>query len=99
MKKERGWGQVFRYKRSVPVSYDRQGYIYYSSRLYRTMPAKKQETLRRLVRDAGGQHAQALMDYVTGNLSASQVCAKYYISQSTLERLVRKYYLLFPKWL
>ena len=31
--RERG-ASMFRFKRSVPVSYDRQGYIYFTSRLY-----------------------------------------------------------------
>ena len=33
---------MFRYKKSVPVSYERQGYIYFSSLLYREMPEKAQ---------------------------------------------------------
>ena len=28
---------MFRYKKSVPVSYERQGYIYFASRLYREL--------------------------------------------------------------
>lgn len=88
---------MFRFKRSVPVSYDRQGYIYFYSRLFRTLPAKKQARIRYLCQDAGGQYSEALLDYVTGNMSAPEVCAKYYISQSTLDRVVRKYYVIFPR--
>ena len=29
---------MFRYKKSIPVSYERQGYIYFSSLLYRELP-------------------------------------------------------------
>ena len=88
---------MFRFKRSVPVSYDRQGYIYFYSRLYRTLPVKKQARIRYLCQDAGGQYSEALLDYVTGNMSAPEVCTKYYISQSTLDRVVRKYYVIFPR--
>lgn len=36
---------MFRYKKSVPVSYERQGYIYFSSLLYREMPEKAQRKI------------------------------------------------------
>ena len=88
---------MFRYKKSVPLSYDRQGYIYYRSRLYSKLSLDKKEIIRDLCRDAGGQHHKALLSYVTGSMSAAQVCAKYYISQSTLDRLVRRYYMRFPE--
>ena len=88
---------MFRYRKGVPLSYDRQAYIYYCSRLYRTMSEKKQTRIRQLCRDAGGQHAAALLDLVTGKLTATEVCGKHYISQSTLDRAVRKYYMLFPR--
>ena len=33
---------MFRFKKSVPVSYDRQGYIYFTSRLYEELPPRAQ---------------------------------------------------------
>ena len=88
---------MFRFRKSVPVSYDRQGMIYFYSRLYRTLPEKKQARIRCLCQDAGGEYAEALFDFMVGDLTAPGVCAKYYISQSTLDRVVRKYYMIFPK--
>ena len=32
---------MFRYKKSVPVSYERQGYIYFASRLYRELTEER----------------------------------------------------------
>ena len=31
---------MFRYKRGVKVDYDRQGYIYFVSRMYKELPAE-----------------------------------------------------------
>ena len=36
---------MFRYKKSVPVSYERQGYIYFASRLYRELTEEQQRKL------------------------------------------------------
>lgn len=88
---------MFRYRKSVPLSYDRQGYIYFCSRIYKMLPRRKQERIRMLCRDAGGQYHEALLDFVTGKLTAPEVCVKHFISQSTLDRAVRKYYVNFPR--
>ena len=87
---------MFRYKKSVPVSYDRQGYIYFLSRLYDQMPEDKQEKIQQLCHEAGGEHSQALFVFVTTDISATAICARYFLSRSTLERVVRKYYMIFP---
>ena len=44
---------MFRYKRSIPVSEDKQGYVYYASRLYSQMDRKGRETIHRLCQAAG----------------------------------------------
>ena len=41
--------RLFRYKRSLPVSYERQGYIYFASRLYEDMPGAGPADHRRAV--------------------------------------------------
>lgn len=89
--------RTFRIKRSVPVSYDVQGYIYFTSRLYRSLPAADRKRIRRLCKNAGGEYAAALLEFVTTDAGAVAVCQKYYISQSTLERAVRRYYIAFAE--
>ncbi len=37
--------RVFRYKKSIPVSYERQGYIYFTSLLYWELPKRTQEKI------------------------------------------------------
>lgn len=89
---------MFRYKKSVPVSYERQGYIYFSSLLYREMPERAQQKILNLCMECGGgEYYQALFEFVTTDASATHICMRYALSRSTLERLVRRYYESFPQ--
>lgn len=87
---------MFRFKRSVPVSYDWQGYIYFTSRLYHELPETEQEAIRDLCSECGGEHADALFEFVTTDSGATSVCMRHYLSRSTLERAVRRYYEAYP---
>ena len=44
---------MFRYKKSVPVSYERQRYIYFASRLYRELTEEQQRKLLNLCLQCG----------------------------------------------
>lgn len=83
---------MFRYKKSVPVSYERQGYIYFKSRCYQELTEKEKHRIFNLCMKAGGEYCQALFEYVTTDESATSVCLRHHLSRSTLERIVRKYY-------
>lgn len=83
---------MFRYKPSIHVSYDKQGYIYFVSRLYKQLPEQEREKIRLLCREAGGPYSRALLEYITADASAEAVCMKHHISRSTLERAARRYY-------
>ena len=87
---------MFRYKKSIPVSYDRQGYIYFTSRLYHELPSWAQQKILNLCLECGGEYYQALFEFVTTDAGATGVCTRHYLSGSTLERVVRKYYENFP---
>lgn len=88
---------AFRFKKSVPVDYDLQGYIYFTSRLYRSLPQETQHRILNLCLEAGGEYYQALFVFVTTDVGATAVCTKHFLSQSTLERIVRRYYILFSE--
>ena len=89
---------MFRYKKSVPVSYERQGYIYFSSLLYREMPERAQRKILNLCMECGGgDYYRALFEFVTTDANATYICMKHNLSRSTLERIVRKYYEGFPR--
>lgn len=87
---------TFRYKPGLGVPYEQQGWIYFTSRLYGSMPERVRREIESLCHICGGEHWAALMDFVTGDDSATAICRRHYISRSTLYRAVRRYYQRFP---
>lgn len=87
----------FRYKRSIPVDYEVQGYIYFASRRFDQLSRAGKEKIRRLCREAGGEHEQALFTFVTTDAGAVEVCSRFFLSESTLERAVKRYYQAFAE--
>lgn len=87
----------FRYKRGIPVDYDLQGYIYFISRRYKRLPLAKRKKIDVLCEKAGGEYWEALHEFVTTDRGAVEVCGKFFLSQSTLERIVRRYYVAFAE--
>ena len=85
---------MFRFKRSIPLDYNAQGYIYFRSLRYRGLPEREKKKIRDLCAAAGGEYQEAVLAFVTGEEGANAIYQRYYISRSTLERMVRKYYLL-----
>lgn len=83
---------MFRYRKSVPLSQDQQGYIYYFSRLYKKLQEADRAFIRKLCRRAGGTNWKAVLDLVTGKMTIREACTWHYISPSTLDRAVRQYY-------
>ena len=96
---EEGVGDVFRFKKAIPVDYDTQGYIYFLSKRYSQLTPGKKQKVEQICKEAGGEHYHALLEFVTTDAGAVSICTRYYISQSTLERAVRRYYLEFEKQL
>ena len=89
----------FRFRKSVPLPYERQGYIYYKSLCFKRLSKREKDRLIKLCSDAGGAYSAALFEYMTSAATADAVCLRHYISRSTLERAVRKYYIKFPRWM
>lgn len=87
----------FRFKRGIPLDYEIQGYIYFFSRRYRRLPSDKKKKIDELCSCSGGEYAAALKEFVTTNRRAEDICGKYYLSQSTLERIVKRYYIAFSE--
>ena len=83
---------TYRYHRSIPVSYDRQGYIYFKSRLYHHLPVAEKEHMRELIHDAAGIHYRALFCYLTTDHGAKFITVRYKLSNRTLTRIVSRYY-------
>lgn len=93
---------AFRFKRGIDVSYDRQGYIYFTSRAYELLPAAKRARIDQLIdactEDPVGR--DALRAFVTTDRTATSICMEHHFASTTsLYRLVKKYYESFPQTL
>lgn len=88
---------AFRYKRGIQASYARQIYIYGTSLNYENLSEAQQRKIRKLCEKAAGDHAEALFDFVTTDMTAVAVCMKHHIaSRTTLYNAVKIYYESFP---
>lgn len=88
----------FRYKHGVPVSYARQGYIYFKSLRYSELSESEQMRIRRLCREVCEYNHDALLEHVTTGARVKDVCAKHHIaSPTTIYRALKLYYLRFPE--
>lgn len=82
----------FRYRRAVPLDYDTQGHIYFLLRRFHRLDKEEQKKIREICRKAAGVHAPAVLEYVTAGRTSVAVCDKYRMSESTLERMVKRLY-------
>ena len=82
----------FKIKRSIPLSYDRQGYVFFASRNYRELPLAERERIDALCREIGREYEKALFAFVVQGVNATAIETEYFCSKSTLYRLVREYY-------
>lgn len=87
---------MFKYKPSIRLSYERQGYIYFKSLSYNTLRESEREAIDELCQKAGGEYREALFKFVTTDTSATKICMEHYLSKATLYRLVKRYYETFP---
>lgn len=83
---------AFRFRPGLGVSYERQGLIYFTSRTYADQPKRVRDRIDRLCRECGGDHADALREFVTTDADCAAVCRRFFVSSCTLYRAVRRYY-------
>lgn len=82
----------FRYRSGLGLSYERQGFVYFASRTYKEQPKRVRDKIDRLCRECGGEHADALREFVTTDAEAAAVCRKHFMSTRTLYRATRNYF-------
>lgn len=88
---------MFRYKPSIPVPYERQGYIYFRSLTYPNMTDREKQRIQGLCAVSAGPYEKALLDHVTKGESVKYVCQKHYIGYpNTIYKAIKRYYELFP---
>ena len=90
---------MFRYQKSIPLSYERQGYIFFTSRMYAELPERRRQKIRKMCAEHGGEYADALLEFMTTDQGETKVCARHNLSPSTLRRAKRRYYEGFPSTL
>lgn len=90
---------MFRFKRSVKATYNQQGFIYFYSKRFAELTPVEQKMIKTVCHKAGGEHYNAVLEAVTTERSATAVCMRHNLSESTLERAVRRYYALFSEYM
>ena len=85
-----------RFRKSIPLSRERQFYIMGVSLDYRNQPEEVKGRIDALCRTCCPDHAEAFRRYVTSEAPATAVIMEWFIaSNTTLDRAVRKYFVAF----
>lgn len=88
-----------RFRKSIPLSREKQFYILGVSLSYNEQPESVQRRIDELCRQACPEHYEAFRRYVTREESATTVIMDSFIAaEKTLERATRKYFMLFDIW-
>lgn len=82
----------FRYRPGLGVPYERQGLVYFTSRCYDHQSERMRRKIDRLCQECGGEHEEALREFVTTDAGAAAICRRRFVSKGALYRAVRQYY-------
>ena len=77
---------------SVNRSYNEQIDCYAACINYKKQPPMVKRKIDRLIDSVGGGNAPALREYMTTDADFRYVCSHFYISDSTLDRLRKRFY-------
>jgi len=84
--------RYFKRLKSVEKSTEEQGYIYYCCRTYSRREKRVQQKIDRLCDLAAGEYAAALREFLLTDADWIYICQKHHISESTLDRIRRRFY-------
>lgn len=88
----------FKYQGRWGLSADECAHIYTLCRLYRAQGIEVIARIGALVTEIGGEeYSRALWDCLVGGDSQLYIAQKYYLDQSTLSRLVRRFYVEYAR--
>lgn len=82
----------FRFWPSVKRDYADQGAIFFACRRYAKLSRREQQRIDELIDQAGGEYADALREYLLTTAGWQVVCRRWYVSENTLRRCVRRFY-------
>ena len=81
------------------LSYNEQGYIYFVCKTFGNQPKATQEKIKSLCEEIGGaEYSAALFAVLTSPTSIRAAAQKYYISESQLYKLRKRFYESYAKY-
>lgn len=86
---------MFKKMRGCSLSYERQGYIYFTCKNYNKQPKEVKDKIDRLCKEVGGEYAPTLFRILTTNVSVRRAAIEGYISERRLYDLRVEF---FGKW-
>ncbi len=82
----------FKFWPSIRKSYEEQGEIFFKCRRYEYQTKAEREKIDRLIHQEGKEYATALREYLIKGTDWEDVCQRWYVSDRTLQRCVRKFF-------
>ena len=84
---------MFKKRRGIKLSYNKQGLIYFACMNYDDMPEHIQQKILNLCKDVGREYAEVLFQVVTNsNETIRSLALKYNISETQLYYYRRRFY-------
>ena len=84
---------MFKKRRGIKLSYNKQGLIYFTCMNYKDMPDYIKEKIIDLCEDVGKEYSEVLFKVVTdSNRSIRSLSMEYHISEMSLYRYRKKFY-------
>ena len=81
------------------LPYNEQGYIYFVCKTFGNQPKETQGRIKSLCEEIGGtEYSAALFAALTSPISIRAAAQKYYISESQLYKLRKRFYESFAKY-
>jgi hypothetical protein len=83
---------MFKKMRSVRLSYEKQGLVYFLCKNYTVLPVHIQETIDRLCMEVGGEYNQALRQLLIRRISVRRAAMEWHMDETTLYRKRKIFY-------
>jgi len=91
---------MFRELKSVPLSYKRQGYIFFLCQNYAYLENRVQNRISQLCLEITGEYYQALFKFLTSDpdeIPAWRIAQDYYIPVNRLYKLRKQFFIEYDK--
>jgi len=86
---------MFRSKRGINLTHDKQGLIYFICLDYKEQPYKVQTKILNLCLEIAAEDYQALFDVLTTHKSIIEISLEYFIAEKKIYNLRKQFY---EKW-